>query len=362
MDLKEALAIQAGRFNKKSGDTDFTDIATPLINLGYLDVGKSWPWTQLKTDGSILAIPIYSTGTAALVLGSFTVTIAGGTLTAAMKGRFFRKKGGSNNYRIVNVDTSAGTLTLDQAIVETSESAAEYEIEKRFYTAPTEVRQIISWDRAGGDTLGLDNRAFREVYPSGSSRNSPLVDVPFEVHGTDEFTDDYTEGTVAVTANSAVVTGTGNMEWLTYAKPGNIMRFSDVNYRVRRVEGNKRIVLYNKVEEAIDSITYAIKVDNALTLRPFGTFTENRVIRFHYIRSVFDLIHDDDTIELSREAGLAVHDFADAYITEALGKDGWQGKLLKAQARLQRAQQLADPVKSAFRMFAPLIPRGNGRR
>lgn len=92
-----------------------------------------------------------------------------------------------------------------------------------------------------------------------------------------------------------------------------------------------------------------------------GTFSTNRVVPFNYIRHVFDLVNDADRTELGRDADLAILDFAEAYIAQALKMSDFATKLIIAQGRLNRAQSLAKPVKRTFNQFAPLIPAGNGR-
>ena len=350
MTLQEALTELAKRFTKTYND-EFRALGLPFLNDSYLEVGKSWDWVELDTYASIIAVPVVE-GTVTLTAGSYTVTVA--EAVAAWKGRFFRKKGGDNDYRIVYVDGT--TLSLDQALIESG--SITYEVEKRFYTLPTETLRIISFENRPFLTL-QDNNALRQHLPNYSS---PLIDNPFSVHGSDKFTDDYTTGLVSVAASTPnVITGAGGMAWLANAKAGNIIRFGNVDYRIRRIETDTRMVSYNKMP-ATSSVAYAIKQDNAKTVRMRGKFTANKVIPFQYIRSVFNLIHNDDTLDLSQEANLAVLDFAESYLASGpLKQEDWAAKLIKAQARLERAQALSKPVREVFHQFSPLIPSGLGR-
>lgn len=349
MRLSEAIAEEARRFSK-TVDKAFSDLTKPIVNISYKEVGKSWDWPELDTYGSIVAVPIVE-GSVSVTTDSYTVTIAGSSTD--WKGRFFRKKGGDNDYRIVFV--SGNTVTLDQPIIESG--TIDYEIEKRFYPIPTEVRNIISFENRVYLT-SLDNNALRQHLPNYSSG---IVDNPFSVHGIDKFTDDYAVGTVSADADSNVITGASGMLWLANAKPGNIIRFGNVDYRIRRVETDTRIISYNKVPKTT-AVAYTISSDSAKTIRMRGTFTTKKVIPFQYIRSVYDMVHNDDTMDLSEEAQIAVLDFAEAYLASGpLRLDDWAARLIRAQARLVRAQSLAQAVKPAFRMFPLLIPRGLGR-
>ena len=351
MKLSEAVSEMGRRFDKSSELDKFQVLAKPAINLAYLDVGKSWRWPQLESSGSVLAIPIVE-GTTSIVQDSQTVSIA--SADTAWKGRFFRVKGGENDYRIVYV--SGTTVTLDQPIIEDSGSIT-YEIEKRFYTLPTEVREIGPFDASSNNVVTLDNRGIRSTFPNYDPR---ILDIPFHVHGADKFTDVYQTGSATVTKDSDIVTGTLTA-WLANAKPGNIFVFSNTEYRIRRVETDTRIVLYNLVGATATGQSYKINPDQPMTVRLRGTFLRKSLIPFNYTRTVYPLVHDDDRIELSEEAKIATLAFAEAHLAKSLGKDDWANRLLEAQGRLRVAQELAKPTNPAFTQFSPLIPRGNGR-
>lgn len=349
MKFSDAVAELARRYDKTSADAKFKELAKSEINLAYLDVGKSWRWPHLETYGSILALPI-DTGTVTIVQDQSTVTIAGAQ--SAWRGRFFRKKGGENDYRILNV--TGNILTLEHPIIEDSASV-EYEIEKRFYTLPPEAREIAPYDAAERNILNSDNRGLRATMPNYSTR---IFDVPFHVHGIDKFTDDYT-GTAISTADSAAITGTG-LAALSNILPGDIFIFGGVEYRVRRVETDNRWVLYNLVGSA-QTAAFTVKRGEAMTVRLRGQFTKKKAIPFNYTRSVYSMVHDDDRMDLSREAEIAVLAFAEAYLAKPLGKDDWANRLIEAQGRLTAAQALARPVNRAYSQFSPMIPRGMGR-
>ena len=368
MYLAEGVAELARRFDKKSDDAKFKPLAIAKLGLAVLDVGKSWDWFQLLQYGSITAIPSV-TGTITLTAGNQSVQLAGAT--AAYMGRFFRQDGGENTYRIQYVDivTSPPTLYFDQPIIESG--AVSFVIEKRFYTIPTEVRKIIGWDRQGMKVLSIDHQGLRSVF---TDRQVPLSDVPFEIFGVDEYTDTYKTGTISTPENNSdiVTAESGTPAWLTNAFPGNILRVVPqggtetagvvAEYRIKRAETDSRLRLYNKIAGKLTGESYQILVDSALTLRPRADFSSQKIIQFAYIRTVFPMVHDDDRIRLSREAELAILDFAEAHVAESLPQAGWETKLIKAQGRLASAQANASPVRATFKMFPPLIARGMGRR
>lgn len=350
MTFLEGIKELARRFDKSSDLSKFRDLAEPAFNQGYLDVGKSWLWKELETYGSVVAEPL-AEGKVTVTTGSQAVTISGASSEWA--GWFFKESGGENTYRILRVN--GNILTLDQPIIESGN--IDYEIEKRFYTIPTEARVITAFDADPTRVMSLDNRGLRSRLPDYTP---PLSDVPFHVYGSDKFVSVYEDGEATVAEGSEIVTGTGGTEWLANVLPGDIFSFGGVDYRVRRAEGDARLVLYN-YSKSTATQKYEIVRDNAKTIRLRTEFTAKKVIPFNYIRSVFNLVHDDDRTELALEAGNAILDFGEAYLAQALNKDDWANRLLKAGGRLRKAQELASPVNAAYKQLNPLIPRGMGR-
>ena len=349
MTLEEALIELADRQKNKARTTEFDTLATRKFNLAHFEVGKSWDWPSLETYGSVTAIPIVET-TGTFTVGSQTVIISGAS--SVWKGRFLRVIGGDNLYRILSV--GSGSVVIDQLAIESGSQSIE--IDKRFYTLPPEVRKVIAFDNLNDALVAMDNEGLRQTI---RDYKNPLRQHPFSINGTDKFLDDYAVGTLASTVDSNSFTGTGT-SWLANVYPGDIVGFGDNNYRVRRVEADGTIVSYNKAKTKNDGV-YTIVHDAPYTARIRGEFSESRVIPFMYVRHVYDLVNKKDRTELTKDADLAILDFADAYLTEQAGTEGWETKLLKAQGRLERAQQLARPTRPAFRQFPPLIAPGFGR-
>ncbi len=350
MTLEEALTELADRQKTKARTAEFDLLATRKFNLAHFEVGKSWDWASLETYGSLTVIPIVES-TAVLTTGSQSVPMT--DAVAAWKGRFFRVKGGDNLYRIVSV-TAGASIVLDQPVIESG--SQEVEIDKRFYTLPPEVRMVIGFENLSDSLVSMDNEGLRQTL---RDYKNPFRQHPFSVNGTDKFLDDYTTGNLTSTVGSNVFTGSGT-SWLSEALSGDIVSFGQNTYRVRRVESDTRIISYNKANTKNEG-AYTLIHDAPLTARIRGEFNEQRVVPFTYIRQVFDLVNKQDRTELTKDADLAILDFADAYMSEQAGTEGWETKLLLAQGRLERAQQLAKPIRSAFRQFAPVVAPGYGR-
>jgi hypothetical protein len=168
MRFSDAIAEEARRFKQGTGedpDEKFLSVVRPCINLAITDVADSWRWKHLEKTGSMVAIPTYTTGTANITQDSNSITLVSPAAGSDdFVGRFWSKKSGGNAYRILS--RSGNTLVLDQPIIEASENNVEFQIEKRFYTMPTEVREILGWDAGLDRVFGLDQRGLRNTVPN----------------------------------------------------------------------------------------------------------------------------------------------------------------------------------------------------
>src|ERR1044072_7809544 len=68
------------------------------INDAIQEILERHDWQRLIVEGSLQTVAIYDTGTLALTNGLNTVSITGGTFTAAMTGRKIRPTGRNENY------------------------------------------------------------------------------------------------------------------------------------------------------------------------------------------------------------------------------------------------------------------------
>jgi hypothetical protein len=80
------------------------------INDAIQEILERHDWQRLIVEGSLQTVAIYDTGTLALTNGLNTVSITGGTFTAAMTGRKIRPTGRNENYTFTYASASTGTL------------------------------------------------------------------------------------------------------------------------------------------------------------------------------------------------------------------------------------------------------------
>ena len=107
-----------------------------VVNAAYRDVCgiRLWKWRQAITQ--VITIASYTTGTAAVTLGSADVPITTGVPTAAMVGRKFRAN--SNLYDIASIDVTApnNKIVLTWVFNEASNATSAYVIFPDGYSLP----------------------------------------------------------------------------------------------------------------------------------------------------------------------------------------------------------------------------------
>lgn len=106
----------------------------------YAEILAEIPWQRLNTDSRILTKAPYSTGTVALTNGSASVTLTGGTWTAAMSGIGFRATGRDEIYEFTF--GSATTGTLDRPYEGPTATSGTYKIFQHVYVMPSDCRML----------------------------------------------------------------------------------------------------------------------------------------------------------------------------------------------------------------------------
>jgi len=322
------------------------------INLAVEAVAKNYFWKDLERSGQLALVPNYTSGTASISNGSRTVTIASGTVTNAMKGRFFKHENSGGWYRIVNVDTGANTLILEVPIQESSASGLTYEVWKKFYRVNSDVRLVLPCE--------FPNQQFNN-YPYNSYQyNNSVMFIPFTIHSVDEYAGTYTTGSVSLTQDSNVVTGSSTV-FFDNVFAGDRLRIGNNKYFVQRVESDTRLILQNYSIEAYDG-SYVINSDYPRTAVLNFTTAESSVLNYSYVRRVYDLINERfDTFPFPREFDTIIIDHAIGEFKKDTGDVQWPSILQLATSKLETLRKNSDLEIKPFRQMKAYIPGGNGR-
>jgi len=330
-----AISELAFLVNKKRDDTDVEGKLKFAVNAAKIIVSKSYHWKELKSYGELVLIPNHTSGTVSITLDSRTVNGSGTDWTSAMVGRFFQHSQTSAYYRIINV-VSATQLILQSPIVEATASALTYLIRKRFYRVNSDIRLVLPDEK------------------------SDAMEVPFTIEGYDLNDTDYSAGTVSVTADSNILTGVGT-SFLDNVHPGDLINLQSYKYTVRTVDSDTQITMNNRAMETFPGGAYFIKSESPIQAEIFTAPSQKAVQPFFYIRHLYDMVHDNDSNELSNKFDRTFMDWAKAEFERSVNAPGWQANILMAQGRLNTLKQNADLVWYPYRTFPPRVLAGNGR-
>jgi hypothetical protein len=325
------------------------------INIALDAVTKSHRWKDLERQGELALVPNYTTGTASVVNGSRSVTISGGSLTSDMKGRYFQATGASMWYRIIGV--SGSTLTLETPIQESTASGLTYNIWKKFYRINSDVRVVLP--NQFNNSLNVNS-----FYNQDYIRRKEFI--PFTIHGTDEFSANYTTGSITVSKNSNVATGSGT-SFLGNVYAGDRLKVGNLNYWIFRVDSDTQLTLYNYATDDWND-TYTIYSDYPHTAVLNFVPGVAAVLIYSYLRHVYNLINEQfDTFPLSKNFNTVIVDLAsaeykrDGVVTEGARFANWAIDMQLALAKLDTLKKNSDLEIRPFNQFAPYIPAGNGR-
>ena len=144
-----------------------------LINERYSDVSNAMLWKWLVTQGHLDLAAYYNTGTAAVTVGSATVTITTGVVTSAMAGRRFMTVAHGEVYKIASVDTTANILTLGTEWHGATETAGAYYIDQEIHSLASDFDRMVDVQHAFWpyDVEMVDIHRFREIQSSNIKRH-----------------------------------------------------------------------------------------------------------------------------------------------------------------------------------------------
>jgi hypothetical protein len=136
-----------------------------VSQLRYADINK-------QANDVITTVAQYNTGTVAITQGSVSVVGTGTTFTAAMIGRFITFGSSSVWYKIAAVP-DATTLTLDDAVVDNTNTGLGFVIAQRFYEVDANLRWITDAKLMGRyDLIKTSQEKLDEMFPARLQRPS----------------------------------------------------------------------------------------------------------------------------------------------------------------------------------------------
>lgn len=320
------------------------------LNFGKIEVGKSAMWRDLLVPNEeLVTVGVYETGTASVGENSRAVSFGGGAVvSSSFKGRYIQINNGGI-YEITDVNTGANTVSLKSPAQESA--SGTFQITKRYYRVPSDILMILP------DT------------------NTPDHAVPLEIQGQDEYASDYTDGTITIVKDSFVFTGNGTA-FFDKVFPGDMIQIDTDVYRVNRVLSDGSILSRNRAKKTVSSAPYRITSDtpykasindSSIGKVPGTSFpliqTGRGVVRYQYIRSLYQMVHPSDTTELPSRFDRAILDFANAEFKRISKLEGYSADFSIAQARVNALALNKDLAFYPYQTLKQNIPYGvRGRR
>lgn len=338
MNFADGINRLADIVSKTPTDSDTLGKLKQSLNFAKTEVSKAALWQQLHVpNNELIIIPDYTTGTANITLDSRTVSLAGASLSIAFKGRFFKSQNSRFSYEIIGVDVANNLLTLRSPVTEDSASGLTYVIHKQYY-------------RVNDDILTVLPDKWRQINP-----------IPFEVEGYDEYASDYSVGSITLAKDSTILTGIGTA-FLDNVFPGQTITVNSQIYRVRRINSDTEILMVNHATESFTG-SYLISADTPYKARISGisdytTATRKTVLRYGYIRSLYNMVTDSDTTELPVGFDLCILDFAKGHFGRISNTAGFEKDLQIGELRLNKLKLDRDLIFRPYTVFASDIPYG----
>ena len=335
-------------------------IAGTKINNAYKEIGNITPvnWPELERYGEIITVPNYATGTVSITQNSRTVTGSNTVFTVDMEGRFFQPSGSANWYKIIKF-VSATELTLLSPIIESSNSGLSYTIWKRFYYLPTEVGRIIqfgSWIRDGE----LTERTQNSLHSSNANLSLTGEPCEFSPYGVDPFEHTYSTGSVSLTKDNNLMTGSGTL-WLNNVDAGDLVTVGNNRYRVKRVESDTSIRLINYASADASAETYTINKEQNIGFQLWWNPDSAYLLPYRFRKRVFDMVNETyDSPELPEKFDKAILDGAEADRLADLDDGKWVNKQALYSARVRDLKNSQFVSNAPSKQLRPRITNRGG--
>ncbi len=258
---------------------------------------SAWPWPHYRARGTIATIDDYSTGTVSVTNGSTALTFTGSTLTDGMAGRKIRMNSEQQWYDILSVNTGASTAVLVQAYQGSTNTEATFLIFQDEYRLAANAMRPLDFVQIEDQVMmmAFTYLTFDQLFSDVGSLGDPLY---VTVLGRRD--DRYTTGTIALTANSRTIEGSGSPAWTSVDGFGDGTRVAVEDtgevFTVRSVTDADTFVAYEAAAAAETSSAYIAFLNNIrVQFRNIPDAARN--IYYRYQRRPFLPVRDFDELD-----------------------------------------------------------------
>lgn len=356
MNLSKLVIEWGDRFKNTDLSIDSNrQLAIRKINEGWKRVYNAYFWEYRKKVGELVIPPMYTTGTVTVTQFDGTNESAARTVTFSTPltdshiGRFFQVEGSSNWHRILGI--SGSNAYLESPVVDVNGSGKTFKVWKRFNYLYSEVDTLLEF----GKWYPVQSLSYKSPSTTFDLNESEIN--AYSEFGADNFITPYSTGSVSIAVDSNIMIGDGTA-WLGNVTPGDIVEIGENEFRVRRVETDTKIVLYNYSPSAVESgATYKISKDNPIGFEFYNPDTTYMVLPYSYICKGFNMVHETlDRPGLPEQFDNVIVDYAEALRVPDNDDPKWISKIQVAQSKLDGLKAKHRVVMPPFQQFKTRIP------
>lgn len=253
----------------------------------------------IQDKGVISTVATYETGTCSVTNSSTALTFLGSTLTSAMAGRKIRFNNEMPYYRILSVNTGAGTAVLEHAYQGSDNTVATFTIYKDEYRLAEDVDRYKIIRQLQNSVVLFDSSPtdFDQLYPMPQSYADPIRSI---MVGTK--LDTYTTGALSASVSTSILTGSST-SWTGVEGLGRLSKIRVGNnvYTVKSVDSDTQITIYETLSSAIAASTsYEITLNN-IVVQLYGIPDSSRLLYYRYFRRPAILANDYDIPDMPHD-------------------------------------------------------------
>jgi len=337
------------------------EMASVYINLAYQEVFLAHSWIYRKRYGQIVLETRYTSGSCSVTAytgvnaaASRTITFTGSSLTTDMIGQYIRFQDGDKWYRIDYLTGSGSSWTgyVDSPVSDVVTGSKTFEIWKRYYNLKSDVAEFLDFGRWANGHLDFNPDIVDKYTDVSKEAADPSA---FNVSGVDKFSDSTNEATVVIAKDSNLGTVSGLNLLSGGYDEGDIVGINDIDYHIRRIESDTRVIFYNYFSDQVDGAAI-FKKNNPIIFEFYNPPDDYYALPYVYLGRAYDLVHETkDRILLPKNFIPAIISRAHYYDYKASNNPEYVNMLKVYNAELEGLKSKVQIVRSRYTQFSPKI-------
>lgn len=312
MTVLEIITAAGQRTNKNVTDTTVKPRFINHLNFARKKAWNRFNWSWKNKAWQFTVADQITAGTASVINGSRTVTLASATLTSSQVGWYFQIPSVTPGsfYRVVAV--SGTTITLDIAYQGATNTSIAYYLRGFDWAIPSELEGMPKLAELGTSEIPLYSMLTRPT-EIPDQRGKPTKGV---IWSDDPIGTTYATGTLTGTTATRTVTGAGTL-WLSNVTAGDQLEITVASttykYHVQSVQSDTSLTLYQYLQSSPSASAYTIRNQFNRLIRLSPTPDYPYVLALYGQRRWYPVSHDNDIDELMQNYDESLIEGMEAY-------------------------------------------------